>query len=195
MTYEQARKTGNELDGYIKCTFAIIYYKQGSATGDRFFSLQQQYKNRAAKAVGAYTPNVDASARLIWDIPVFKVVDPKDGIKTYYDLEKHWWIPVTLTPKIFDFIFGTKDKPGALKRNREYWSNYDNGLTAGIDKDTVFYVREDAVEWIPTNIENVSVLDANGNEVKLDVAIQQAEKAIEEKKKMLIAAGVATLII
>lgn len=62
-------------------------------------------------------------------------------------------------------------------------------------KTAIAYVRPESVDWIPTKIDNVTVTDADGKEIKLDVAIDEAYKKMEQAKSLLIAAGAASLIL
>lgn len=173
MTYEQAKKTGKVLDGYVKCTFAEIWQKDHN----RFFSFNQPHKNQyVVSGIGAYQPPVDETITFMWDLPLFRAVEmPGDQAPAM------GWIPVTLTKEAYEYMIAR------IKQNGKDGYN--------IKPDAIWYVRPVAVDWMPTDIENVAILDANGTEIDLDAAIKQAETAIEEKKKLLIAAGVATLIV
>lgn len=62
-------------------------------------------------------------------------------------------------------------------------------------KTAVWYVRPDAIDWIPTRIDNATVVGADGKEIPLDVAIDEARKKMENAKSLLIAAGAASLIL
>lgn len=175
MTYTQARKTGSVLDGYVKCTFAQIWHKpEGNWDMERFFSFQQPGKNAYVNGVGKYEEAGEEKIIFFYDYPLFKAVDLVDTTKT-----SDKWIPVTLTDKAYKYMM-----------ERISSSKYHQ-----IHPDTVWYVKESAVEWMPTNIDNATIIGTDGKEIRLDDAIDQAAADIEAKKKLLIAAGVATLIL
>lgn len=62
-------------------------------------------------------------------------------------------------------------------------------------KNAIWYVKPGAIDWIPTRVDNVTVTGADGKEIKLDVAIDEARQKMENAKSLLIAAGAASLIL
>ena len=195
MTYNQAKEMGNALDGYVMCTFAEIFNLDKDKKPSRFFSVQAPKKNEWQKGTigDAYRPAVDQTVSFIHDVPAFiatKMVDVKSRMD---------FVPVKLSEHLFAFMFGDgKGNGGVIKSS---WRHYDeNGklvnedLTKGISRDTVWYVKAGAVDWMPTNIANAQV-DIDGASVDLDDAIKKAKQDIERAKMLLVLSGAAGLIV
>ena len=172
MTYAQAIQTGSVLDGYVKCTFAIIWRKPTDDRRERFFSFQQVLKNNHITGVGEYLPTTDKNILVYWDYPLFQAVKLRDAA----DPKNNHFVPVVLTE------WGYKELVSHIKRSK-----------SDIKPDDVWYVKDYAIDWMPTNIDNATII-VDGKKINLKDALAQAEADIEKKKKLLIAAGAATLI-
>lgn len=176
MTYAQAIKTGSKLDGYVKCTFAVIWRKPVDDRKERFFSFQQTAKNAyVTDSIGAYEPDVEQQFAVNWDYPLFEAVETRDATDPKYN----HFVPVILTE------WGWKEMIKCLKHPNQ---------RTDLNPDDVWYVKDYAVDWMPTNIDNATII-VGGQEINIKDALAQAKEDIEKKKKLLIMAGAATLIL
>lgn len=172
MTYEQAIHIGSNLEGYVKCTYAIIWTKPEDGKENHFFSFQQHRKNQYVTGVGYQEINSDYIVNVFESYPLFELAGTPDP-------ENSQFIPVRLTTWGYDELVSCVRRPEHK---------------AGISQDMIWYVEDKAVDWMPTDIENATVI-VDGKEILLKDALAQAEEDIEKKKKLLIAAGAATLIL
>ena len=177
MTYEQAIHIGSGIEGYVKCTYALIWTKPKYTTKNdnvytRYFSFQQPNKNQYVTGVGYEEIDNDYIMHVFESYPLFELAGTPDP-------ENPQFIPVRLTKWAYNFL---------IKHVRR-WEH-----KVGIFPDNIWYVKDVAVDWMPTNIDNATVM-VDGKEILLKDALAQAEAEIEKKKKLLIAAGAATLIL
>ena len=97
MTYNQALHTGSVLDGYVKCTYATIH----DPSGGNFFSFNQPRKNEyVVSGVGAYKPDVDENFFFIYDLPIFRAVDPVE----INEDQPGTLVPVKLTADAYGYM-------------------------------------------------------------------------------------------
>ena len=177
MTYAQAKSLGSNLEGYVKCTYAIIWTKPVDEKENHYFSFQQHRKNTYVTysedgSIGYQEIDTDYIMHVFESYPLFEVAGEPDP-------ENPNFIPIKLTKWAYNELVTSVRHPKHK---------------AGINTDTIWYVKDCAVAWMPTNIENATVV-VNGKEILLKDALAQAEADIEKKKKLLIAAGAATLIL
>ena len=177
MTYAQAIAIGSNLEGFVKCTYALIWTKPTYTTHDdpgyvRYFSFQQHNRNRYVTGVGYQALEDDLTFHVFESYPLFELAGTPDPKNPQF-------IPVRLTQ------WGYNELIHCVRRPEH---------KVGILPDTIWYVEDKAVDWMPTDIKNATVV-VDGKEIRLDDAIAQAEAEIEKKKKLLIAAGAATLIL
>lgn len=176
MTYAQAKSIGSNLEGYVKCTYAIIWTKPVDEKENRFFAFQQYRRNPyvqyADDGVGYQPIDNDYIIGTQFSFPLFEEAGEPDPANPNF-------IPIKLTKWAYNVLVKAVRHPSHK---------------AGINIDTIWYVKDCAVAWMPTNIKNATVV-VNGKEILLKDALAQAEADIEKKKKLLIAAGAATLIL
>lgn len=202
MTYEQAFNIGSKVEGYVKCTYAMLY----SEDKRRAFSFQHRdaSHNRAltelnnavgATAVDWATANSDESVNLLYDVPICVT-------NAYVPGEK--LVPVKMTDyaneiinRKIDIAF-SKYKGSNNPVNDRNWYNTNKRweeLHAALEADNTFYVKECAIDWCPTNIHNVTVTDpTTGQLIRLSDAIAAAEERLQKAKTLLIASGLTVFI-
>ena len=176
MTYEQALAVGNNIEGYIKCTYAEISIPKHGL----LFSLQRKAtskniaKDDFEQNIGELNnPNADATVYMQYDIPVVKAI-------SQYDKRM---VAVRLTDVARDII-------ASKIRNKKGYEELRKALQYG---ETV-YVKECAIDWIPTDVQNVTITDPDGNEIKLTDALEAARKRLERAKAILAAATTVSII-
>lgn len=66
-------------------------------------------------------------------------------------------------------------------------------LIDGIKNGATFYVKPQAIDWVPVDVNNATVL-MDGVELNLDDALALAYKKMQDAKHLCLAAGLTTLI-
>ena len=185
MLYDEAFKIGAKCDGYVRCTYAQLMSSELGA----LFSLQSAYtrinKGRVElENIGAFdhTQNTDANA-VVLDVPVV-IAD------TYVPNER--LVPVRLTEDAATMIAAKvarrikkTDPTDERRKLLEGLRNY---------KKYVFYVKKVAIDWVPTDIQNATIIDENGKPILLSDYTKAAKEQLDRAKAILAAAGVLTII-
>lgn len=183
MTYEQAFNIGSKIDGYIKCTYAQLFsYEHGA-----LFSLNKPRNvvSKAREGMGANpNANVDYNVGFTSDMPVVTATQCVDDE----------YVPVKLTQRAAAIIAA---KVSQVKPKNNWYHTYKayQELLAGIRTGETFYVKKIAIEWIPTDGINATVIDpTTGKEIKLKDALAAAEKKVARAKALLAMAGVSIIL-
>lgn len=182
MTYQEASKIGSVLDGYIKCTYAMLH----DAKGGKLFSLQHADITRQNSAKEDFNKSVSAAADVNTDdtfwIEDFAVVYTDPELEQPKDDR---WVAVRLTDKALDVLNKKIRRTG--EQVRSGWQQFS--------KYGVYYVKKCAIEWIPTNADNQKVeIIKDGKITQLNADIQAAKKKLDNAKAILAMAS-ATMII
>lgn len=182
MTYEQANKIGTVVEGYVKCTYAMLYDLKSA----RVFSIQHSdssrntARNEFNATVGAAS---DLNADEIFYIEDFAVVQTDPELEQPKDDR---FAAVRLTEKGVE-ILNQKSKRTKKEKyyNMKLFSVYD-----------VFHVKKCAIDWIPTNVDNAQVtfMNENGETItNLNADIEVSKKKYENAKAILAAAATFNL--
>lgn len=168
MTYDKAFEIGSAATGYVKCTYARLY----NAENGVMFSLQHN------DIIGVTNVNTDARITFDIDLPVVEAVRYVPGERS---------VPVRLTTAARDLI-RTK------LRNYKRTDNIQDLLRV-VENREVCYVPASAIDWIPDNIENATVINpTTGTEIKLSDRIADAKKKVENAKAILAMAATTIII-
>ena len=181
MTYQDAFKIGSKIEGYVKCTYAILH----NAKYGHDFSLQRRNVTQSAGHTQAQQA-LGAPEETIYtiDVPVVKATENAGDKK---------FVPVVLTSYARDVIY---QKTKSKKAYDEYDGSTRQYYRDELIKGTLqFEVMSSAIDWFPTDITNVMITDENGNEILLSDALAAAKKKLDEAKAILATAGLATVII
>ena len=181
MTYEQANKIGSVVEGYVKCTYAMLYDLKNA----KVFSIQHRdssrntAKNEFNATVGAAS---DLNADEIFYIEDFAVVQTDPTLEQPKDDR---FAAVRLTEKGVA-ILNQKSK----RTKKEKYYNVKH-----FSVDDVFQVKKCAIDWIPTNADNQKVeIVKDGKLISLEHQIE-VSKAKLDKAKAILAMASATMII
>lgn len=79
-----------------------------------------------------------------------------------------------------------------IREEKIYAKAYET-LINGIQNDTLFWVKKCAINWQPKNIEYLKAV-VNGKEIDLDLAIEQAQKKVDQAKAILGIAAATNII-
>ena len=158
MNYKEAFKIGSVCDGYVKCTYAELYGEDGL----KLFSLQ--HRNSVDWRTSA-EEKIDIEIE--FPVVTAEYTDPVDGK-----------IPCRLTDEAAKYI------AASLKEQYKGTAR----LLSRVQSGALFYVKPVALDWKPTDIKEVWITDPKtGKQVRLEDALEDARKRMEDAKKLLIA--------
>lgn len=110
-------------------------------------------------------------------------------VKPEYDLKEFWPKEALNSP---------------LAQGNDYWYEFEEakeqvtsyqGLIDCLRNGKEFYVKHVAIDWIPTNIENVTVTDEEGVEIYLEDALAEAESKMNQAKALLGVAAASNVVL
>ena len=158
MRYDEAFKIGSVCDGYVKCTYAELYRENGT----KLFSLQRR---------NGVDWRTSAEEKIYVEIE-FPMVTAE------YSAPVDGKIPCRLTKEAANYILAClKDK----------YKRTDN-LFAMVQAGDLFYVKACAMDWKPTDVKDFYITDPKtGKQVRLEDALEDARKRMENAKNLLIA--------
>lgn len=173
MTYEQANKIGSVVEGYVKCTYAMLYDLKNA----KVFSIQHRDSSRNT-AKNEFNATVGAASDLNAD-EIFYIEDIA-VVQTDPTLEQ---------PKDDRFAAVRLTEKGVEILNKK------SKRTKHFSVDDVFQVKKCAIDWIPVNADNQKLeIVKDGKITQLNAEIQAAEKKYKQAKAILAMAS-ATMII
>lgn len=196
MTYQEALKQSNYLEGAIKCTYVRFYYDYGgkgnSSDIKHLFSLQN-----AAVAID--------------DMPRDKFSMSSEVVNMFTNQLGEFRVPVVeVRPSFRKEIAWGRKKPGTLVRVNveesvlaaltDYIERYSmtgkdfTYVSDKIQRVQNLYVKADAIEWQPMGtdvLEDVVAEDAIANDEQIKM---QREKVTKSKSRLLLMAAASLLL-
>lgn len=168
MHYKEAMSISSVVDGAIKCTYAMLYDKEGN----RVFCLQNKnfgktivdinrhfYEDAEPKDVDEIMPQGE------YDSLKLSILSTASGVKEPVCVAKRYVdgyrVPVILTTpveKLFERVVAAAERYHERKQDKEseYLLNRRKQQLADIRSGKEFYVKVKTMEWHPTNIINLS---------------------------------------
>lgn len=187
MNLKEAINIGYTCDGYVKCTYAELH----STIGAKVWSVQRSVYalNDARKGISAADEDLTMTENgLVVDYPIVMI----SGDPVYSPDGK--WVQVELTDWCKEFILRKWEK------SKHYASEYNKKQDLNRWRlikllDQPLWVKEVAIEWIPTDVINAKVIsETTGAYVDLNQQIEVSKAKLDKAKALLVAAG-ATMII
>ena len=187
MTLQQALHIGTAVDGYVKCTYAMLY---DAVKGNKLFSVNRFNINRARIDYEKQLGEVDVynadNTVYLHDIPILSVY-----AEDVADPEARF-IKATLDDVAVQYI-NHKIAGGYIGRHpKKYKKDGLKGVFQFKVGDQVL-VKNVAIDWVPANMDNMDIVDENGQ--PLEVQLRASEEKLRKAKALLIAAAGTAVII
>lgn len=184
MTLQQALHIGTTVDGYVKCTYAMLY---DAVKGNKLFSVNRFNINKARidyeKQLGEVDVYEADNKVYLHDIPILSVY-----AEDVADPEARF-IKATLDDTAVRYI---NDKIMGGYRARHPHGDWKTKVFQ-FEKGDQVLVKNVAIDWVPANMDNMDIVDENGQ--PLEVQLRASEEKLRKAKALLIAAAGTAVII
>lgn len=192
MTLQQALHIGTTVDGYVKCTYAMLY---DAATGNKLFSVNRTNISKARIDYEKQLGDVDVyeadNKVYMHDIPILSV-----NAEDIPDVNAKF-IKATLDESarryINDKIMGgyiARHPSGNFHTNA--YANDGAHYVFQFEKGSQVLVKNVAIDWVPANMDNMDIVDENGQ--PFEAQLRASEEKLRKAKALLIAAAGTVII-
>ena len=192
MEYREACKIGTVMDGYVKCTYARIFNEN---LQEYLFSFQRAHLWRnevyedfkeEIEHIGAVETDPDYNVSVTQQFPILTADENSDF--TYMGKQ---YVRATLNKYAGELLLN-KARNGKRKNNERgrYWERLQQDMQSFLmyGKPVIkCAVRADAIDWIPTDLKNITINDEyiEDAEIKLNSSLKEAESKLNKAKTLL----------